>query len=279
MMLPAFKCPCLVISVFLFCFFSGVFIVATPGYAIHKSSYPVPHGAGGEVFCRLLHNRYLLFAMGKVSILLIACLAIERWFCVFKPMKYEKHFSRKRVLIYIAVMFIVTCILSMNKFFEVRLSEEKCVTKNAPYGKEGTRAFIISYSLVTFYIPCFLTWFTFGDITMNLPATPKETANETERKVQKALLRMCAIAAIALTVCGFPAQTIYILSPFGITKIGSSLHKGFNVLVLFNSCMNPFIYYFSNQEYRKRFKELFACKKPGYYGGDMELETQVSVGE
>lgn len=217
--------------------------------------------------------------MGKVSILLIACLAIERWFCVFKPMKYEKDFSRKRVLIYVAAMFIVTCILSMNKFFEVRLSGEKCVTKNAPYGKDGTRAFIISYSVVTFYIPCFLTWFTFADITLNLPATPKESANETERKIQKALLLMCAIAAIALTVCGFPAQTIYILSPFGITKIGSSLHKGFNVLVLFNSCMNPFIYYFSNQEYRKRFKELLACKKPGYYGGDMELETQVSVEE
>lgn len=217
--------------------------------------------------------------MGKVSILLIACLAIERWFCVFRPMKYEKHFSKKRVLIYVAAMFIVTCILSMNKFFEVRLSGEKCVTKNAPYGEDGTRAFIISYSVVTFYIPCFLTWFTFADITMNLPATPKESANETERKIQKALLRMCAIAAIALTVCGFPAQTIYILSPFGITKIGSSLHKGFNVLVLFNSCMNPFIYYFSNQEYRKRFKELLACKKQGYYGGDMELETQVSVGE
>ena len=194
-------------------------------------------------------------------------------------MKYEKHFSKKRVLIYVAAMFIVTCILSMNKFFEVRLSGEKCVTKNAPYGEDGTRAFIISYSVVTFYIPCFLTWFTFADITMNLPATPKESANETERKIQKALLCMCAIAAIALTVCGFPAQTIYILSPFGITKIGSSLHKGFNVLVLFNSCMNPFIYYFSNQEYRKRFKELLACKKQGYYGGDMELETQVSVGE
>lgn len=254
-------------------------MVATPGYVIHKSSYPVPHGAGGEVFCRLLSNRYLLFAMGKVSILLIACLAIERWFCVFKPMKYEKHFSRKRVLVYVAVMFVITCILSMNKFFEISLSGEKCVTKKAPYGKEGTRAFIITYSVVTFYIPCFLTWLTFGDIAINLPASPKESAIVTERKIQKALLRMCAIAAVALTVCGFPSQTIYILSPFGITKIGSSLHKGFNVLVLFNSCMNPFIYYFSNKEYRRGFKKLLGCEKMSHGRRDMELETQVTVGD
>lgn len=214
--------------------------------------------------------------MGKVSILLIACLATERWFCVFKPMKYEKHFSRKRVLIYVAAMFIVTCILSMNKFFEISLSGEKCVTRKAPYGKEGTRAFIVTYSVITFYIPCVLTWFTFADIAINLPSSPNGSTNvETERKIQKALLRMCALAAIALTVCGFPAQTIYTLSPFGITKIGSSLHKGFNVLVLFNSCMNPFIYYFSNKEYRKAFKDLVGCKGK-QSGRDMELETQVT---
>ena len=214
--------------------------------------------------------------MGKVSILLVACLAIERWFCVFRPMKYETHFSRKRVLIYVSVMFIVTCILSMNKFFEISLSGEKCVTKKAPYGKEGTRAFIVTYSVITFFIPCLLTWFTFADIAVHLPSSLSRSAIvETERKVQKALLRMCTLAAVALTFCGLPAQTIYTLSPFGITKIGSALHKAFNVLVLFNSCMNPFIYYFTNKEYRKAFKDLLRCKGK-QSGRDLELETQVT---
>ena len=254
-------------------------MVITPGYVILKSSYPVPRGAGGEIFCRLLGNRYLLFLMGKVSILLIACLAFERWFCIFKPMKYEKYFSRKRVVVYVTAMFVVACILSMNKFFEISLSGDKCQTKKAPYGKEGTRTFIITYSVVTFYIPCLLTWLIFADIAINLPSSSKENASETERKAQKALVCMCAIAAVALTICGFPAQTIYVLTPFGITKIGSSLHKGFNVLLLFNSCMNPFIYYLSNKEYRNGLKELLGCKKTGHGGRDMEMATQVTVGD
>lgn len=255
----------------------GVFMVATPGYVILKSSYPVPHGVGGEIFCRLLSNRYLLFLMGKVSILLIACLAIERWLCIFKPMKYQKHFSKKRVIIYVAAMFVATCILSINKFFENSLSDVKCVTKKAPYGEEGTRAFVVTYSLIAFYLPCFLTWFIFAFIAFNLASSYHENASETERKEQKALVRMCAIAAVALTVCGFPAQTIYLLSPFGVTKIGSSLHKGFNVLVLFNACMNPFIYYFSNKEYRKAFKDVFGCNLGVQGGHDVEMETQISA--
>ncbi|KAJ7388056.1 hypothetical protein OS493_040133 [Desmophyllum pertusum] len=253
---------------------TGVFLVATPGYAIPKSAYPVPPGLGGEIFCRLLANRYLLFAMGKVSILLVACLAIERWFCVLRPIKYKNQFSRKRIIIYVFVMFTVTCILSMNKLFESRLAGKKCVSKKAPYGKYGTRAFIIAYSFVAFYIPCLLTWITFGHIALNLPSSPGGgNENVNKRRRQKLLLRMCAITAVALTVCVFPAQTIYILSPFGITKIGSSLHKGFNVLVFINSCMNPLIYCFTNKEYRKEFKKLLGCNRGYEVSPETELVT------
>ena len=253
-------------------FFSGVFLVATPGYAIPSSAYPVPQGIGGEIFCRLFANRYLLFAMGKVSILLVACLAIERWYCVLRPIKYKDQFSRKRIIIYVFVMFIITCILSMNKFFEISLDDKKCISKKAPYGKYGTRAFIISYSLVAFYIPCLLTWITFGHIGVHLPSSPGEsTESVNKRRRQRLLLRMCALTAAALTVCGFPSQTIYILSPFGITKIGSPLHKGFNVLVFLNSCMNPLIYCFTNKEYRREFKKLLAPHR----GNGISPETEL----
>ena len=256
-------------------FLLGIFLVATPGYVISKSSYPVPGGIGGEIFCRLLDNRYLLFGMGKVSILLVACLAIERWYCVLKPTQYRQQFSRKRIIIYVFMSFIATCILSMNKFFENSLSGNKCASKKAPYGIYGTRAFVFAYSFVAFYIPCFVTWLTFCHITLHFPSSPganNESVNKKRR--QRALLRMCALTAIALTVCGFPTQTFYILYPFGITKLGSPLHKGFNVLALFNSCMNPLIYWITNKEYRKEFKKLWGCNK----GNEISPElTQASV--
>ena len=126
-------------------FLLGIFLVATPGYVISKSSYPVPGGIGGDIFCRLLDNRYLLFGMGKVSILLVACLAIERWYCVLKPTQYRQQFSRKRIIIYVFVSFIITCILSMNKFFENSLAGNKCASQKAPHGSNWTRAFVFAW--------------------------------------------------------------------------------------------------------------------------------------
>ena len=249
--------------------------MATPGYAIPKTEYPIPTGLHSQVFCRLLDNRYLLFLMGKVSILLAACLALERWYCVLKPMQYRNKFSRKRVFIYVTLMFIVTCILSMNKFFETSVVENKCISKKAPYGKY----FVVAYSFVAFYIPCFITWFTFAHISLHFSSFQgqnRESVNK--RRRQRVLLRMCAITAVALTICGFPAQTVYLLSPFDITRIGSPLNKGFNALLLLHSCMNPLIYWLTNKEYRKEFKKLLGCNK-GVLSLDTEMKTADAHGE
>lgn len=249
---------------------SGVFLLATPGYAIPTSEYPVPLGLRGEIFCRLLANRYILFALGKVSILLVACLAIERWYCVLRPFKYRHHFKRRRTILYVAITFMITCILSMNKLFETSLHGSKCVTDKAPYGIDGTRVFVIAYSFVAFYFPCLVTWLTFAHIMRNLPSSPGESAESVnKRRRQRLLLRMCAVTAAALTVCGFPSQTNYILSSFGITEVKSPLHKMFNVLVFFNSCMNPMIYCLTNKDYRKEFKRLLGCHR----GNEISPET------
>lgn len=81
-------------------------------------------------------------------------------------MKYEIYFSRKCVLIYVSVMFIVICIFFMNKFFEISFFGEKCVMKKVLYGKEGMCVFIVMYSVIIFFILCFLIWFIFVDIVV-----------------------------------------------------------------------------------------------------------------
>ena len=92
----------------------------------------------------LLDNRYPLFGMGKISILLVACLSIESWYCVLKPTQYRQQFSRKRIIIYVFMSFVAICILSMNKFFNNSLAGNKCASQKAPHGSNGTRAFVFA---------------------------------------------------------------------------------------------------------------------------------------
>ena len=117
---------------------------------------------------------------------------------------------------------------------------------------------IFIYSLIGFYIPCLITWASFGHITLLFKTSPMARCyGERQRAQQRALLRMCAVTSITLTLCWLPAQTIYVLSPFGFTQIGNTLHDTGGILAMFNPCVNPLIYWMTNREYRVGLCELF----------------------
>ncbi|XP_073240302.1 apelin receptor B-like [Porites lutea] len=242
---------------------TGAFLILTPGYVSDKPLFPIADGFGGHLFCALLGNRYLLFLVAKESVFLVTCLAVERWYCVMRPMEYKKHFGRKRLLIYIVVSWIASCALQSHKFLEQKLSGNKCVPVDVPYGREGAQAFISVKSVSTFVIPCFVTWLTFAHIKFRAPVYLNDKSSHSERRErqQKLVLRMCALTAFVVTLCWLPAQLSYTLTPFGITRVSSPFHKAFNVVSLVNSCINPFIYWYYHREYREEFIRLFCfCK-------------------
>ena len=116
-------------------------------------------------------------------------------------------------------------------------------------GVQGTQALIIIYSLVSFYIPCFIEWATFAHIALLFKTSPIASCyGERQKAQQKELLPMCGMTSVVLTLCWFPNQTIYLLSSFGITKIGSTLHRTGGIFAMLNSCVNPLIYWATNTE-------------------------------
>ena len=232
------------------------------------SSFPVPSGLAGQIFCRVFASRYTLFTMGKVSVLKVTCLALERWYCIFKPLKYKHHFTIRRLLLYIFAIWVCTCLLQIHKFFEWKLSAGKCSSVKAPYGVQGTQAMITIYTLVSFYIPCFIAWATFTHIALLFKTSPMARCyGERQRAQQKALLRMCGMTSVVLTLCWFPSQTIYLLSSFGITKISSPWHRTAGIFAMLNSCVNPLIYWATNTEYRHELFELFKFANIKRYAG------------
>ena len=211
------------------------------------------------MFCTLLASRYLLFTVAKVSLLLVTCLAVERWYCVMRPIKYKVQFDRKHFLTYIVFSWVTTCALQSHKFFENKLDDKECVAVDVPYGQEGVQAFVAIYSFSIFVIPCVLTWLIFAHIRCHAISVLKDLAANTRReKQQKLVLSMCAITAVVITLCWFPAQLSYSLTPFGITRVDSVFHRACNVIAFCNSCINPLVYWYYHRGYRKELIHLLS---------------------
>ena len=241
----------------LMCYFilsSGMFIFATPGFIIELSSFPAPHGLGGELFCRLMSTQYFVFVFGKVSVLKIVALALERWFSIVKPITYKLNFTKKRIYLYIGIIWLLSAITNGSKPLKAKLNESslRCTWSNIAYPKQ---IFIPSYTTLTFFIPTAITWLSFFHVANVLKNSPAEQ-NARFRNTRRKLTRMCALVAFLLTMCWLPNQVFYTLSAFDVTRAETPLHHFTIVLAMSNSCVNPWICCFTNRDYKMAMERL-----------------------
>ena len=239
--------------------FIGAVVMITPGFIVPVNTFPYPRGTAGLLFCHLIDTRFLIFMMGKASVLLVMCLAIERWFASVRPLQYRIRFTSKRLAVYITSIWISTCIFQLYRLFRKIPGEDGCRWAENPFGLRSLKALIISYVFVTFILPSAITWGSFLHIWLSVRRSPAmNTASGNQARSR--LLRMCVLTAFFLTLCWFPDQLNYVLSLFHVTSLASPISDYFLVLALSNSWVNPWIYCLTNKAFRKDFRSLFTFR-------------------
>lgn len=199
------------------------------------------------LLCKCLQVRFVIFMMGKASVLLVMYLAIERWLSSVKPLQYRIRFTSKRLAVYIITIWISACVFQLYRPFRKITGEDGCRLARTPFGPRSLKALIISYVSVTFVVPSVITWASFLHIWLSVRKSPSvNTASGFQ--VRCRLLRMCVLTALLLTLCWFPDQLNYVLSLFEVTSLNSPISDYFLVLALSNSCVNPWIMILSREQ-------------------------------
>ena len=238
---------------------TGAVVIITPGFIVPLKTFPYPTGTAALLFCHLIDTSFLIFMLGKASVLLVMCLAIERWFASVKPLQYRIRFTSKRLGVYIISIWISTCVFQLYRLFRKIPGEDGCQWAKDPFGPRSHKALIISYVSVTFILPNIITWTSFLHIWLSVKGSSAlNTASGNQARCR--LLRMSVLTALFLTLCWFPDQLNYVLSLFDVTSLESPISDYFLVLALSNSWVNPWIYCFTNKAFRNEFRSLFTFK-------------------
>lgn len=247
--------------------FTGVFISVTPGYIITLSTIRLSPGPGGHVFCRVIGSQYIVYCLGKVSVFIVTCMAIERWYSVVQPIKYRFNFTTQRVAGYLCLAWFLSFAIHTPVFFEMTVSMETqtCIWHSAGFSKQ---ALVTISTIVTFFIPIAVTWGTYLHIAIKLKSPQLGVGGASAVKRKRRLVTMCMLVAFLLTLCWFPNQVYYVTSSYGLAELETPLHRITIVMVMSNSCFNPFIYCFSNQEYKTAFTAVWRpciwyCRRNG----------------
>ena len=202
--------------------------------------------SGFATFWRLvIEQSWIEFAFGKISMLLVMSLAIERWFAVVKPIQYRYKFTKRRVYIYL--VFILVAALSF------RIHE---LLPN--YNPQGISSqYLVTVEVVlTSFIPLLVIWTTIVHLWYHCRSV-SNVQRTRFRNVKQKLLRMSALIASFITVCWLPAEIEFVISLETVVSLENGVSNIFYMLAMSNSIFNPWVYYFTNKEYKKEFKRTF----------------------
>lgn len=239
---------------------TAVNVIVNPSFVL-GDAFPYPTGPIlGEIFCRLISTRLLIFQLVFFSVYINLVLTAERWCAIVRPHKYNYAFSNKRVLCYIVLSWVWSVLLILKGALTVGYSPsgDKICQRNDSGGTLFNAIWYATQIFLKMIIPCIsmigMYVHMISKVLKSPAASPESVANLKAR-----LTLMIAVATLVLIVLYIPNQIVFFLSTLGKIQLNTPLHKITCFLTFTTTCLNPFVYGLSNNTYRQRYKRvLFA---------------------
>ena len=249
---------------------TAVTLITNPTFVLGDSlPYPT-NRVLGEFFCRVIWSRSILFQLVAFSVYICMVLTVERWFAVVKPHNYSNAFSRKNVMRYIFSSWVCAVLFGGTGMIETvyNTHSPNQICEFQFIGKGSVARVLLGILQVTMkmFFPCLLMIGLYIHMLSTVSRSAVASA-ASKAKLQGKMTRMVGVAAFTLIICYAPNQTIYVLAMAGKTKLNTPAHHASALLTCIASCVNPLIYGLSNNNFRKRYREILFAICPQAFGG------------
>lgn len=206
----------------------------------------------------------------------LCAISVERWYAICHPLSFHSTVRRARFII-AAIWFLSTCIAIPELVSSaVEPWTEETVLLSSCYPKLWTSQqqaiFQIFLMVALYFLPLALMGFTYTHIAIVLwnehipgiderqsrqPMMEKQSPNTDQVESRKKAAKMLVAVVIMFGLCFFPVHLLNIVR----YTVGLHAIPNVNIFALFahwatflNSCINPVIYNFMSEKFRKEFK-------------------------
>lgn len=236
------------------------FIFSNGFYQVQSQNY-----LARELYCRIIWSHFIPFSLGVTSLYTCLVLSLERWLAVTKSLFYKNRFKPKHM----NALIMASWVAGLATEFPITLGAGGVyddppvichwTIKDNAKSKGVMLVLFLGQSLVPFFLifAAYLDIFRTIKVSIRFEASAG-TVNFNSLKRLKKVTQMTAIASFVLASCWLPSQLYFMVTTYSNIPTGFEHNVSMlNVLVFCNSCLNPFVYVFSNSAYRKAFKEIF----------------------
>ena len=256
----------------------------SPQY-VFKHAFIHPRGTAGDYLCKFITGGNLSWIGGVVSAITLVAIAIERYYAVMYPHRQSK-FTGKVLIITLVMSWVGAFAFNSPLFFVIHYdpNQDFCVEKWPEtfhaiiytcawfvfVGIFPVLTLVILYSRIVYWL-----WFRKDDEGV-AGVAPERLA---VKRVRKKVTKMVIIVSFIYVMCWFPPLTNYLLSyADSDSSFGDLVYVITIVFVTLNSTVNPVIYSFQNERFRKHLKQLVFRRRGRVMPGELQERNQGSRG-
>ncbi|XP_015916626.1 allatostatin-A receptor [Parasteatoda tepidariorum] len=232
--------------------------------------YAVPSWPFGEVWCRVV--QYLVIVCAYASIYTLVLMSLDRFLAVVHPITSMSIRTVRNAWIAIGIMWaiiVIACIPALQSHGQVYYYiQEKEFSVCVFLSNEGYNyaAFQISFFMSSYIVPLALIFILYMLMLKRLwfGVAPGGRISAESLKSKKRVTRMVVVVVVIFAVCWCPIQIVLVLksvNSYSLTTFRIVVQITSHILAYMNSCVNPILYAFLSENFRKAFHKVIACNQ------------------
>ena len=215
---------------------------------------------------------FFMFSFGIVSQVNMAVIAVNRYFAVCRPFDCKAIFTKRNVLLMIALLWILPSIASVPPlagwgYYAFNGGKAFCI-----YPFNVNMIYTTINQLLFIAFPMGLIGFSYTKCVMAIRSNNRQVAqmednsrstNHESRKAREIRATWTMMfATLGFSLCWFPVSVIDFVDTFtGGGNLPRQVFMLNGFLIFTSSTINPFIYWLTNRDFRKAYREILPCKK------------------
>lgn len=238
-------------------------IFFTPTF-IFKGAFKHPTGTAGDILCVFVTGESFAWMGGYASASFLVAIAIERYYAVTKP-ENDVSITKDNLKV-----LVVSCWLFSLAWNAIGFAVKRYDDANGFCHMEWPEPYSFKvYSALSYYVlgvvpittMCVLyarvvhtLWFKREVLQVN--------NQDVERRKRKKVTKMVLIVSLIYALSWIPELTIFLLVAYAPWSLnGAIAYPATVAMVTFNSAVNPIIYSFHNERFRKHLINLLCCRR------------------
>ena len=230
---------------------------------------------------------FFMFTFGIVSQVNVSVIAVNRYFALCRPFECKAIFTKINVLFMIAILWILPSVASVPPlvgwgYYAFHPGKALC---SYPFHVNLIYAMTIRILFIAFpmglivfsYMRCILAIKSSNRQMREMSDDPGSVGQESRKAREVRATWTMLFSTLGFSMCWLPVSVIdFIETSRGGGNLPRQVFMLNGFLIFFSSTINPFIYWLSNRDFRKAFREVipFGFKRNEIMVGEMPHSTQ-----